>query len=1148
MSEQITKGELVAKLTQQWGGTNPFVFQTKGLPPETKFDVDNSVIRFTCCNNPNHGEMSLSPKEILGLKQHNGGYSPCPTCAREIKENLAGLRPEDMPLPGEEVSSTILVKDYIAPDDPKEREKLMARLDLERQMKENREKAEQEKLAKLNPPKAEDATNSTVEYPQELVATIEVEQAKEATPEQTSTEDIKVEAPVTPELIESNDDNPLDEIPDEVDNDISDVFDDEDTIEVSNEISFEGQSSDNELPPEPTEEQRQRAESFPDKIEEQQAALGYYPWSEEEFHIEIDDNSFGVQLTCLFCGNTHNYTDMDYAVSVVNDIGDDVPIFHPCPSCVASMEKAYQVKGKHRNTACLDHLNQIVKENFDGTMIILTNNLFTDPTEKIRFKNAHGIKFDTSMGFLINVPRLTEEDNIPYTVAVDDETDAQIYAEDYPGGLKDICEIIGINMDGGPLHVKLAGTGEIVPHPKHGDPRAQRAAVEAQFNTEDAIINDDDVQSTESIETIDEIPEITNDNVSETINDQIKINEDIIIHESKEDIVKPIINHETVTMKKKTKEITTSGGLTITIEVDDEDSSDLESENVEQSADHTLPEISVEDVKATIKPTENPTTNNDNNSERGTTNGNVVIETSGGLRIEVTETSPSRLGKSKPHENNRGRDLSGVTLADDPTHEDHLRSHINEQKKEEREKWYNKKVFKREDEETINELIDDEDLYEEFNNSKLGILIKMVNKRTEIPYQIIISEQSYDIPIVDFNTGVRVVCIDANDEDQMRVPIDVEKNVPFRFNMTGNERIRYRRLFLYSDSVNTPKRFKASLQALSKIVNRDKFDTRRIINITGKEAKYDLFYTDDKRVIDEFEEKNSPNAYGKPNTHKIGIIALRNAIERKQKYSTKDILDYFSKNSYKFDMKNLNLYIILSARYIVQPNPVTQTVTYTITDYVENGATIIKDGLDVIIAAIMKEHLINYPTYRNSNFVFEFDPASLPSPSLEILDDAGDLIPTTNMLGYSTCFIRKADFRKDFKDSYRQDERYFTSAKTLSKKFELELKTSGLNITFDRMREKFIESLGFVKFFQPKIKQFMINPLRVMKSQFDTTTIMMNKIDISQFYGGTGIYEGGYDKVLMRRTMFNMLQNNDSMDKVTKSWVQLMFLNNFMKN
>ena len=485
-----------------------------------------------------------------------------------------------------------------------------------------------------------------------------------------------------------------------------------------------------------------------------------------------------------------------------------------------------------------------------------------------------------------------------------------------------------------------------------------------------------------------------------------------------------------------------------------------------------------------------------------------------------------------------------ISTESDVNHKDFVKDEAKKVSESDK-KWYNNPVvFSEDDNENFNELMDEVDLINEFKESDLGKVIYDVCKRTGLNAKFTISEDTFEIPVVDFESGMRVICIDCNKVGQMKVQLAImERQVEFAYPLPKG--IRYGLAYLYSDCLTSKERTKATIKNLIKIVNKEKFDGRRIINLGGN---YTLFYTDSIPVIRSFEAENSSYPQGKPCTKEIGIIALRHRSGKHEEFTAKDFMNYLNKN-YKMDMKNHNLYMVATARYIVKPDPMSKTVKYQITDYSELADSILMDGFDHIIGAIIKEHKLNNtvkdPRFLGTDFSqykyqfeYEFDPSTLPSPSLEIWWDNENFFKTFDSFedGQGKCFIRVPEYRTNSTDGYRKDPRLFLPI-PFSKLFKADIEKSGVNVLNDNARRKFIEQLGFVESYYPRMKRFMLNPIKTMKLEFSSSIFAMTKVDLNKFFSGNGVYDGGYDNILFQKFI-----NSSKLDDKTKNVMSILAL------
>ena len=627
-----------------------------------------------------------------------------------------------------------------------------------------------------------------------------------------------------------------------------------------------------------------------------------------------------------------------------------------------------------------------------------------------------------------------------------------------------------------------------------------------------------------------------------------------------------------------TEESLTEDSGEITLELDDNSSSSSFFDNLfgrnKKTEESVSEETSTETVKTSTKEDNGEITleldneNGDENpfseasGERSETGENKIVSpiTSEARKSIESEDSKEEIELESVNENftddeeeitlERDDDISkkekgkNESTESDVNHKDFIKDETKKVSESDK-KWYsNPVVFSEDDDENFNELMDEVDLINEFKESDLGKVIYDVCKRTGLNAKFTISEDTFEIPVVDFESGMRVICIDCNKVGQMKVQLAImERQVEFGYPLPKGT--KYGLAYLYSDCLTSKERTKATIKNLIKIVNKEKFDGRRIINLAGN---YTLFYTDSIPVIRSFEAENSSYPQGKPCTKEIGIIALRHRSGKHEEFTAKDFMNYLNKN-YKMDMKNHNLYMVATARYIVKPDPMSKTVKYQITDYSELADSILMDGFDHIIGAIIKEHKLNNtvkdPRFLGTDFSqykyqfeYEFDPSTLPSPSLEIWWDNENFFKTFDSFedGQGKCFIRVPEYRTNSTDGYRKDPRLFLPI-PFSKLFKADIEKSGVNVLNDNARRKFIEQLGFVESYYPRMKRFMLNPLKTMKLEFSSSIFAMTKVDLNKFFSGNGVYDGGYDNILFQKFI-----NSSKLDDKTKNVMSILAL------
>jgi hypothetical protein len=489
-----------------------------------------------------------------------------------------------------------------------------------------------------------------------------------------------------------------------------------------------------------------------------------------------------------------------------------------------------------------------------------------------------------------------------------------------------------------------------------------------------------------------------------------------------------------------------------------------------------------------------------------------VFKSSTGIELDLGNEC---LGKPKPEQGKKNRSAGDNDPFKGAHVQDPLQQHVNDRKKELEKEWYNTKVNAIKTP-GFNELADEDSLVDEFKESKMGKAILMAIDKSDCEYKLYLNDATMELPIIDVSSGVRCMCLDIDDISQLQVPLDIERTIPFSYKKRDDEKTKYRKIYMYSDSVSNAKKFKATVKAITKIFSRNyTFDKRRIVNLSGN---YMLSYVTDHSAIKDFDNENSVYPMGKPKTSSIAIIAMKYETNMDKKFGIRDVFEYY-RNQGSFSMKKYNLRIVASAKYIAAPNFNDNTVKYIITDYTELTATIFLDGFKHVVGAIIKEHMTKYPTLSYT-MQFEFDPSLMMSPSLEKYYDDGTFVQFG--ANQDTQYIRKTNFRSYPEDFYRQDTRLFT-IKSLAKRFNEEIKRMGYNITITSQRERFIDSLGFVKVYQPSVRSFLLNPVFTFGLLYETSIMCMNKIDLDVFFEGPGVYSGGYDNLLFQRLLLEMM-------------------------
>ena len=364
---------------------------------------------------------------------------------------------------------------------------------------------------------------------------------------------------------------------------------------------------------------------------------------------------------------------------------------------------------------------------------------------------------------------------------------------------------------------------------------------------------------------------------------------------------------------------------------------------------------------------------------------------------------------------------------------------------------------------------------------------------SKITSKITINEETSYIPIIDYSSGIRVICIDTNDTDQYRLnPLFISRKVPFRFQTNRRNPVKVR--VLYSDDCKN--RPMAVICSLKKLVGYEYIKPRYKIKLN---RNYVIAYTTELRWVEMFEKgdpdshkpESSPYYTSKPANMAIGVIVLdaksekdRRAIRRHQ--IERDIGRYEPASA-----DNYNIEFVLSARIIRNDlklrNPTLpkneRYVEYIITQYTEANPVIILDGLQVILACIIREHKANYSLGTPYAISLEYDRDSLISPAvIAMLDERDGLEPAygsrPNNVDIESQFILPPSRLKlsgvfDHEKG-RLDKKFFNAA-GIQRRYPREL-WNNYDLTTRDGRIQFVRSRGFEEFFHIKPVMFDVMP------------------------------------------------------------------------
>ena len=398
-------------------------------------------------------------------------------------------------------------------------------------------------------------------------------------------------------------------------------------------------------------------------------------------------------------------------------------------------------------------------------------------------------------------------------------------------------------------------------------------------------------------------------------------------------------------------------------------------------------------------------------------------------------------------------------------------------------------------------------LIEDFNKSFFGPIIADVANQTGVQYVATINPDTWDIPVVDFASGVRIVCIDL----ESRSAFGLQENMIDRNCRFGFDGVRdFTRYYLYSDSAKY--RSTAAIKAIKKIVLGKNFAVDRRVKL----SEFTTFFTTDPRTLKEFETSNSVNVYGKPFMGRLGVMAV---LDQPQKeFSTQDLIKMMISRKQTF--KDMNMYLVASIRYLKHIDK--DSVRYSITDYTELGVTYVEDGLETCMKALLKEHQEEFGD-KAFSFDFEYDRTAFIAPSVNEYFIAGNMFKNLmNPLEGSFCYIKEVDpeFRTKAEDEWRQDQRFF-SATTMANRFNREIKQFGIDPRDKKSRQYFLTQIGFARCNQPAVQNLMVSPMVTLTFPYDIGFLKLMKVDPSIFVSG-GVFGGDSDGVTSQNLMLQL--------------------------
>lgn len=396
---------------------------------------------------------------------------------------------------------------------------------------------------------------------------------------------------------------------------------------------------------------------------------------------------------------------------------------------------------------------------------------------------------------------------------------------------------------------------------------------------------------------------------------------------------------------------------------------------------------------------------------------------------------------------------------------------------------------------------DKKTLMKEFYESPFYKILKEVMESDEIvnmndiKCKVTINERTSDLPIIDFSTGIRCVCIDTADIDQYHInAMLLSKKVPFSFPIqAGAMRTR----ILYSDSCKQCPI--AVISSLRKLIAYRQYKDRYKVKL---KSNYTVAYTTERKYIDMFEQGDPDSKTAGASTYPtpkasnmgIGIIVVDKKSDKDRQNIRRNQFRRDSGNEYnKMTTDDYNIYFVLSARIIKNDlrlrDPTyprnERFVEYTIVQYSEHNKIVIEDGFQTICACIIKEHNKMYDPGTNYAINYELDRDNLVSPAIVgMIDERDGIEPSVSKkvphpLEINHQFIlppsRLAMDGVYQHEKGRIDPRFFSPSSIQHSYTERSL-WQNYDITTPQGRVEFIKSRGFEEFYVPAQITFDVMP------------------------------------------------------------------------
>lgn len=406
-------------------------------------------------------------------------------------------------------------------------------------------------------------------------------------------------------------------------------------------------------------------------------------------------------------------------------------------------------------------------------------------------------------------------------------------------------------------------------------------------------------------------------------------------------------------------------------------------------------------------------------------------------------------------------------------------------------------------------------LMKEFLKSPYGHMVETVFNETEIPYNIKIDNDTLEIPMIDYATGVRLVCIDTESVSHMNISPALEMRIPFSYKAYTKENNKsHQTYYIYGDSIRYA--YDGVVHNVIKLIGGIT-DKRRRVKLFNN---YNLMYTTGLTEYRQFTKKYSPTPGDRTKiASQGGFLTVLVAYPKKSKQGKKsgdmynEMYRLLNRSTDQILQDN-NIYAACAIKYFaMRNNTVANNIEYTITDYQENPLALVDDGLEIALSALYKEHTVKYPGCTCQFFV-EYDRTLLPSQTMykslvngmnyQIIVSSRDyrIQDKNKVFGIkilNNSYIKNPNvaYGSSIEDKFRVDIRIFKSKNTLINMFSDTIRDLNINVSTEEGKKILLTSLDYIECKQPLVATAIATP--VLMTYIKAVSNMLFNVNLSNF-------------------------------------------------